>query len=103
MSVREVVALLREHEIPVAPVVEPWFARDDPHTAARGNLVSLRGPEGSVDPGWLGAAMPLRFDTETPVTEAPESLGASTDAVLGELCGYDTDRLAELRDGGAFG
>jgi crotonobetainyl-CoA:carnitine CoA-transferase CaiB-like acyl-CoA transferase len=46
---------------------------------------------------------PLRLSGhEAPLRPGPER-GADTEALLRELCGYDDERLAAAREGGAFG
>jgi crotonobetainyl-CoA:carnitine CoA-transferase CaiB-like acyl-CoA transferase len=47
---------------------------------------------------------PLLFEGTTRQPPSPaRALGADTDAVLGEVLGYDAARIAELRELGALG
>jgi crotonobetainyl-CoA:carnitine CoA-transferase CaiB-like acyl-CoA transferase len=86
--------------VPCAPVRTVEEALADPHTAAR-ELVVTTG-----HPVWgelrhvrtaARAGAPRRDHAPAPL------LGANTDAVLAELCGYDAARIAALRAAGAFG
>ena len=48
-------------------------------------------------------ASPLRLSgAEPPVRPAP-ARGADTEEVLGELCGYEAERIRALADAGVFG
>ncbi len=48
-------------------------------------------------------ASPLRLSGHDAQMRPGPERGADTEAVLRELCGYDEERLAAARDGGAFG
>ena len=76
-------ARLREARIPCGPVHSVSEALEDPHTAARGMVVSVPGPAGSVsrqvgNPVKLSGAPPTAF-------KAAPRLGAHTREVLGAL------------------
>jgi crotonobetainyl-CoA:carnitine CoA-transferase CaiB-like acyl-CoA transferase len=48
-------------------------------------------------------ASPLRLSGHEPQMRPGPERGADTEAVLRELCGYDEERVAAARAGGAFG
>ncbi|MFC5745679.1 CaiB/BaiF CoA transferase family protein [Actinomadura rugatobispora] len=88
-----------EHDVPVGPVNTPATIVDDPQFADR--------------MPWQGAdrlvadqlPFPVRVVGEAPpaaVRPAPDP-GQHSEEILREVLGYDEDRLAELRDSGAFG
>jgi crotonobetainyl-CoA:carnitine CoA-transferase CaiB-like acyl-CoA transferase len=91
--------LLQAQGIPHAPL---WTYADlfaHPHAAARGLRVTVRDPAGR--PLDL-VGCPFHISTGGEPSAPPEAtvapaLGEHTDRVLGELCGLDATRLAELR------
>ena len=83
---------------PIAPVNTPATLPDDPQFQDRlGWIPSER----------LGAdqlSFPVKFvDERLPTPHIAPQAGEHTDAVLRARCDYDDDRLATLRDAGAFG
>jgi crotonobetainyl-CoA:carnitine CoA-transferase CaiB-like acyl-CoA transferase len=89
--------------IPAGPVRSPYAARRDPHVAARGALVPLRHPDLAEPTGYLGPALPIRFSRAQGAQAPAEPLGASSEAVLRELCELDDAEIARLRASGALG
>lgn len=95
----DVIALLEKATVPCGPIntVEDAFA--DPHTAARELVVSQ--PRGAGDVRTV--AFPAKL-SKTPADYRlpPPILGADTQDVLAEVCGYDDERIAGLKDTGAI-
>lgn len=95
----EIVALLRERDVPVGPVrtVEEVF--DDPALLRREAIVDLDLPAGGsrvIAPG-----IPIRLSGGNPTLERPApALGEHTDEVLTEVLGSQAERLAEWRADG---
>ncbi|MGE4335907.1 MAG: CaiB/BaiF CoA transferase family protein [Pigmentiphaga sp.] len=90
---------LREARVPCGPVQDFAAALSDPQVLARDMVVETPLPgEGSVRmPG-----NPIKFSGHTdPEPGPPPTLGQHTDAVLGELLGYEADRITRLRQSGA--
>ncbi len=83
---------------PIAPVNTPKTLADDPQFADR---------LGWIPASRLGAdqlAFPVRLIGEQlPVPEKAPTPGQHTAEVLREICGYDDDTIASLRDAGALG
>lgn len=91
----EVVNLLVEERMPVAPVLSLDEVINDPHIQAREMIVEVNHPVlGKVKvPGF-----PLKF-SETPVRiEKPEPLlGQHNEEVLSTLLGYSKEEIAKLK------
>jgi crotonobetainyl-CoA:carnitine CoA-transferase CaiB-like acyl-CoA transferase len=87
-----------EHNTPIAPVNTPKTLADDPQFQDRLPWIPRQrvGNEQVPSPiKVLGEELPLP-------TKAPAA-GEHTDEVLAEVLGYDPDRIAALREAGAFG
>ncbi|BDG07276.1 CoA transferase [Anaeromyxobacter paludicola] len=89
----------REHDVCLAPVLEPAESREDPQLRARGAFLEVPTPrEGRAMPG---VATPVRLDGATaPLRPAPR-LGEHGDEVLREA-GFDPEEVASLRAAGAL-
>ncbi|CAM4073162.1 CaiB/BaiF CoA transferase family protein [Bordetella tumulicola] len=86
--------------IPCGPVNNFEQALNDTQVRARDMVVDvpLKSGETIQMPG-----NPIKLSAASPETfSAPPTLGEHTDSVLGELAGYDSERLAALRDAGAI-
>ena len=59
----------------------------------------VKGPQGG-DLLLLGC--PIKFSDGNAVPAAPPTLGQHTDEILRGLCGYDDERLGELRRAGVI-
>ena len=86
-------------QIPAAPVYDVRQALDNPFVRANGNIGRFHPKTGESFEMLLG---PIRVPGETPRAEPAPALGADTDALLKEL-GYDTARIATLREKGVIG
>jgi CoA:oxalate CoA-transferase len=104
LPLAEVVGLLEEHGIPCAPVRKPTDAVHDPRVVARHETEAVIHPNYDVDPQLRTAGVPIRFSASATGFDdvLAVTVGEHNDAVYGELLGYDTDRLAGLRDAGAI-
>jgi crotonobetainyl-CoA:carnitine CoA-transferase CaiB-like acyl-CoA transferase len=73
---------------------------EDAHLRARGFFVELDHPEVGRR---IHAGVPWRMTTnDSRVRKAAPCLGADTDRVLRDVCGYDDAAIARLRDAGAL-
>ena len=92
--------IFTEAGVPNGPVNDVVGALEDRQTLARGDIVDIEHPRfGSVH----HIASPLRLSgPDHPLRRAPFR-GEQTYDLLRDLCGYDDERLAELRAGGVFG
>lgn len=91
----EATEILQQAGIAAFPAARNRDLAEDPHLAARGFLVDLEHPEVGVR-RHLG--VPWRMVThDSSVRRPAPCLGADTDQVLRDVCGYDADEIAALR------
>jgi CoA:oxalate CoA-transferase len=102
-STADAVAALDACGMPAGPVQPPWVARTDPHAKARGTLEPLGHGALAEPTPYLGPRLPFLIDDVDLSTTPAETLGASTDAVLREVCGVSDEELAALRADGVIG
>ncbi len=99
----EALSALHTHGAPAAPVRSTAEAVRDPDVTSRGEVVPLVHPKFGHFDGLYGSGLPVVFSRSKVDMSGPApQLGEHTDAVLTELLGYDAQRLASLRDAGAF-
>jgi crotonobetainyl-CoA:carnitine CoA-transferase CaiB-like acyl-CoA transferase len=92
----DVTARLQAAGIPAFTVATNHDLADDPHLAARGYFVELEHPEVGVR---KHAGVPWTMSaSDSRVRRAAPCLGADTDQVLRDVCGYDDATIARLRD-----
>jgi len=85
-------------QVPCAPVYNIGQALDNPYVRQQGKIVAVPYP-GRGEVKLIGA--PFHCPGEEIQPTLAEKLGASTEAILMEL-GYDSHRIAALRDAGAI-
>ncbi len=97
----EWIDLLTEAGVPCAPIQSVGQALTDPHTEARGMLIEHDHPEfGTV----RGVASAMRVGSPGDVTyRSAPTRNEDMDYVVGDLLGYDDERIAALSEAGAFG
>ena len=88
------VARLAAEGVPAGPVHRVDEALASPQAEAREMVKRVKGPSGG-ELALLGC--PIKFSSGEAAPSAPPALGQHTDEVLRELCGYDGERLADLR------
>ncbi len=91
---------LVEKRIPCAPVNQLSQALSDPQVLHRKMVVDLQHPDGGSTRG-PGNPIKLSRSSEESFTAAPH-VGQHTDEVLGDLLGYDSEKLRDLRRGQAI-
>ncbi len=92
---------LQEKRIPCAPVNRFSEALRDEQVRHRNMVVELKHPNGRST---RGPGNPIKLSRTAAETFAPAPvLGQDTDAVLGEILGYDASRIAGLKKRGAAG
>jgi len=93
-SAADVEAAAIAHDVPVATAYTAADIADDPHMAARGDLVSVDDPV--LGPIRQQAPFPRFVGEPAPVPGGAPRLGAHTREVLGELLGLSDDALDAL-------
>ncbi|MDQ6918247.1 MAG: CoA transferase [Candidatus Dormibacteraeota bacterium] len=94
-------AILEQHDVPHAPILQVSEVLANPQVRARGMVGEFEHPRLGRFPA-LGRA--IRFpDHEGAPIKAPPLLGEDDEQVLGELLGYSAERIAELRRTGVIG
>ncbi|MEM7286676.1 MAG: CoA transferase [Actinomycetota bacterium] len=87
-----------EHNTPIAPVYNAQTAPDDPQFRHRLPFFAIE------DVGAEQLPLPVNVvGEERLVPSMAPTVGQHTDEVMAEVLGLDDARIAELRDGGAFG
>ncbi|MBU8545097.1 MULTISPECIES: CaiB/BaiF CoA transferase family protein [Roseomonadaceae] len=98
MTRAEAVAVLDAANVPNGPVLALDEVVADPHVQARGSVAQVA----HGDATHPALRLPFRFDGFADPAPLPApALGADTDDVLREL-GYDSERIAALREEGAI-
>ena len=102
-SAAEVTALLRDAHVPVAPVRSPLEAVRDERVVARGETEPVRHPTLGAIPDLLTAGIPLSLgEARVGFDRLAPHLSEHTDEILGEIDGYDAQRLDRLREQGVI-
>ena len=100
MTRAQAVAALDAVDVPTGPVLALDEVFDDPQVKSRGVVGAFAHPALGDFPA---LRVPLRFDGfENPSLDRPPLLGEHTDEILGGILGYDTARIAALREAGAI-
>ena len=92
--------LLNALGVPAGPINDVATALEDPHVQARGMVQEVDHPTA----GRIKLLGPVAKFGRTPaeIRRAPPPLGYDTEAVLCDLLGYDTARIAALRQRGVI-
>jgi len=88
-----------EVDVPIAPVHGPATVQHDPQFAARLGWL----PRSRLGAEQLPLPVRLVGQDAWPVPDRAPGPGEHTEAVLGEVLGYDPERIGALRAAGAFG
>ncbi|MDQ2697289.1 MAG: CoA transferase, partial [Actinomycetota bacterium] len=95
LTVADAVTRLEDNGVPVAPVRSTGEAVRDPLVVDRGDVVPLVHPTYGVQEELYATGLPIQLShSETALDQPAPKLGEHTESVLGELLGYDADRLA---------
>jgi crotonobetainyl-CoA:carnitine CoA-transferase CaiB-like acyl-CoA transferase len=94
----EAVARLEHAGAPAAEVRTPNSATRDPRVVQRGETVPLLHPKYGAVEDVYGMGMPFTFSGSTVgFDQPPPALGEHNDMVYGQVLGYSSERIAELR------
>jgi crotonobetainyl-CoA:carnitine CoA-transferase CaiB-like acyl-CoA transferase len=100
-SVAELERLGRESDVAISGIFDIARIARDPHYAARGMFVEWEDPVAGRVKG--AAAAPQFSRTPSAVWRGAPWLGQDNAAVLGQILGYGTERIAELAARGVTG
>ncbi len=103
-SVADVVRMLGDQDVPVAPVRHPEDALIDTRVVARGETVAVVHPHYESSLSMQTAGVPIQFSgAKTGFDDVvPVKIGEHNDAILRGLLGYSEERIAELTKAGAI-
>ena len=91
---------LQDKKIPCAPVNRFSEAFSDEQVLHRNMVIELKHPDGKSTHG-PGNPVKLSRNNEESFSPAPD-LGQDTDAVLGQLLGYESDQISTLKQQGVI-
>ncbi len=94
----EAIARLERAGVPAAEVRDPYSATRDPRVVQRGETVPLLHPKYGAVEDTYGMGMPMKFSaSQVGFDQPPPALGEHNDMVYGQILGYSSERIAELR------
>ncbi|GAA2749366.1 CaiB/BaiF CoA transferase family protein [Amnibacterium kyonggiense] len=103
LPIAEAVGRLEAEGVPAAPVRDTGEAVRDPLVLRRGEVEPLQHPVFGVAEELYGSGVPIVLSGSSTSLDRPAPwLGEHTEAVLGELLGYDEARIETLRAAGAL-
>ena len=84
--------------VPAAEVRDPFSAARDPRVIKRGETVPLTHPKYGAVEDVYGMGMPIMFSgSSVGFDQPPPEMGEHNDRVYGQILGYTSERIAELR------
>ena len=99
-TVDEVLELLKEAGVPASKVFTAQDMVEDPHYAARENVVTVQDPE--IGPFPMQNVVPRLIDTPGKVRWTGPALGQHNDEVYGEVLGLSEEEREALRERGVI-
>ena len=94
----EALRRLEKAGVPSAEVRDPATAARDPRVIKRGETVPLTHPKFGAVEDVYGMGMPISFSgSDVGFSQPPPELGEHNDMVYGQILGYTSDKIAELR------
>jgi len=96
---RELMTILNELDVPCGPIMSTEDLANDEHVRGRDMWVELDHPQRGK---WWNVGMPIKLSASPARIERSPTLGEHTDEVLSQVLGYDGDKVAALRQAGAF-
>ena len=96
---RELMALLNELDVPCGPIMGTEDLANDEHVRGREMWVELDHPQRGK---WWNVGMPIKLSESPARIERSPLLGEHTEGVLKEVLGYSEEKIAQLKQAGAF-
>jgi formyl-CoA transferase len=97
----EVIAMLRENEVPVGPVYNVADIKADPHARARGMVIAAPDGDGRP-PVEMEGVFPKMSATPGEVRFAGRDMGADNEAIFRDRLGLSDDELGALKRKGVI-
>ncbi|HLS73277.1 MAG TPA: CoA transferase [Actinomycetaceae bacterium] len=102
-STDQAVTRMEQEGAPAAPVRSTAEAVRDPRVLRREEVVPLTHAQYGQSEELLGSGVPITFSASTVRLDRPApALGEHTDNVLGDLLGYDAERIRDMREQGVL-
>lgn len=99
----ELLKILEAAGVPCAEVRDPQTALSDPRVVARGETVPIAHPKFGVVDDVYGMGLPIKFSSATAeYDQPPPEMGEHNQKVYGEILGYSSERIEELRSLGVI-
>mgnify|MGYP001811734748 CR=1 FL=1 len=96
---RELMDVLNEIDVPCGPIMSTKDLANDEHVKGREMYVELDHPERGK---WYNLGCPMKLsDSPVEITRSP-LLGEHTDEILAEVLDYDSAKVDQFKDAGAF-
>ncbi len=96
---RELMALLNELDVPCGPIMGTDDLAHDEHVRGREMWVELDHPQRGK---WWNVGMPIKLSASPARIGRSPLLGEHTETVLKEVLGYSEEKIAQLKQAGAF-
>jgi CoA:oxalate CoA-transferase len=94
----EALARLERAGVPAAEVRAPYAAMRDPRVVGRSETVPLLHPKYGAVEDVYGMGMPITFSgSNIGFDQPPPALGEHNDRVYGQILGYSSERITQLR------
>lgn len=101
LLLKELLGILTKAGVPSAEVRDPHSSVRDPIVVERRETMPLKHPKFGRVGDVYGTGVPILFsEAKTDLDQPPPELGQHNDFVYGELLGYSSERIAELRKKG---
>ena len=96
---REFMAILNPLDVPCGPIMSTEDLANDEPVRGRDMWVELDHPQRGK---WWNVGMPIKLSDSPAKIERSPTLGEHTDEILKEVLGYEQEKIAKLRNAGAF-
>jgi formyl-CoA transferase len=96
---REFMAILNPIDVPCGPIMSTDDLANDEHVRGRDMWVELDHPQRGK---WWNVGMPIKLSDSPAKIERSPTLGEHTDEILKDVLGYEQEKIAKLRNAGAF-
>jgi formyl-CoA transferase len=92
-------AILNPLDVPCGPIMSTEDLATDEHVRGRDMWVELDHPQRGK---WFNVGMPIKLSASPAAIKRSPTLGEHTEEILQQILGYEKDRIASLKNAGAF-